>query len=71
MPFFFKHPPSFSAILILNFFATDLHGLSQIFTGGYLLFCFMVNLLNPSVLIRVHPWLKLELLGCYPSTRQC
>jgi hypothetical protein len=37
----------FSAILILNFFATDLHGLSQIFTEGYLL--------NPSVLIRVFP----------------
>jgi hypothetical protein len=35
--------------------AKDLHGLSQIFTEGYLLFCFIVNLLNPSVLIRVFP----------------
>jgi hypothetical protein len=42
-----------AAILILNFFATDLHGLSQIFTEGYLLFCFIVNLLKPLVLIRV------------------
>ena len=47
-----------AAILILIFFATDLHGLSRIFTDGYLFFYFNVNLLNSSVLIRVSPCLS-------------
>jgi hypothetical protein len=59
------------AILILNFFATDLHGLSQIFTEDYLLFCFIVNLLNPSVLIRVFPCssaAKIRIAVIYPKS---
>jgi uncharacterized membrane protein len=44
-----------AAILILNFFATyqRFHGLFRIFTDGHLLFCFIFDLLNFSVLIRV------------------
>jgi hypothetical protein len=47
-----------TAIPILIFFATDLHGLSRIFTDGLLLFYFIVNLLNFSMLIRVSPCLS-------------
>jgi hypothetical protein len=52
-----------TAILILNFFATDLHGLSQIFTEGYLLFCFIVNLLNPSGVFPCSSVAKIRIAG--------
>jgi len=57
-----------ATILILNFFATDLHGFLRIFTDGYSLFCFIVNLLNSSALIRgfsvfiTSMWLKLVVM---------
>lgn len=40
-----------AAILILNFFSTNLHRLSQVFTGKCFLFRFLINSLNSSVVI--------------------